>query len=65
MRSRVAEWRWEYITDDLPGGLPPDAKRAVGQLAEELAIRESMVFLDGAAFTGDPPGLRTIQSEAR
>lgn len=31
------------------------------QLAKELAVRESMVFLDGSAFTGDPPGLRTIQ----
>ena len=26
-----------------------------------LTARESMVFLDGPAFTGDPPGLRTIQ----
>jgi hypothetical protein len=35
--------------------------RAVEQLGKELAVRESMVFLDGQAFTGDPPGLRTIQ----
>jgi hypothetical protein len=35
--------------------------QAVRQLADELAARESMVFLDGRAFTGDPPGLRTIQ----
>lgn len=35
--------------------------QAVRQLAEELAVRESMVFLDGPGFTGDPPGLRTIQ----
>jgi hypothetical protein len=35
--------------------------RAVRQLAEELAVRESMVFPDGPGFTGDPPGLRTIQ----
>ena len=61
MRSRVAEWRWECITDDLLDGLPPDAVRAVRQLGQELAVRESMVFLDGPAFTGDPPGLRTIQ----
>jgi hypothetical protein len=57
----VAEWHWEAITDDLLGGLPPDALRAVEQLGKELAVRESMVFLDGQAFTGDPPGLRTIQ----
>ncbi len=57
----MAEWHWECITDDLLEGLPPDALQAVRQLAKELAVRESMVFLDGAAFTGDPPGLRTIQ----
>jgi hypothetical protein len=57
----VADWRWECITDDLLDALPPDALRAVRQLAEELTIRESMIFLDGREFTGDPPGLRTIQ----
>ncbi len=57
----MAEWRWECVTDDLLGGLPPHALRAVEQLAKELAVRESMVFLDGPAFTGDPPRLRTIQ----
>ncbi len=57
----MAEWRWECITDDLLDGLPPHAVRAVRQLGQELAVRESMVFLDGPAFTGDPPGLRTIQ----
>ena len=57
----MAEWRWERVTDNLLDGLPPDALRAVGQLAKELAVRESMVFLDGPAFTGDPPALRTIQ----
>jgi hypothetical protein len=40
----VAEWRWECVTDDLLDGLPPDALRAVQQLAKELAVRESMVF---------------------
>ena len=64
-RSRVAEWRWECITDDLLDGLPPDALRAVEQLGRELAVRESMVFLDGPAFTGEPPGLRTIQRGRR
>ena len=57
----MAEWHWELITDDLLDGLPPDALRVVEQLGKELAVRESMVFLDGHAFTGDPPGLRTIQ----
>jgi hypothetical protein len=36
MRSRVADWSWECVTDDLLGGLPPDALRAIRQLAEEL-----------------------------
>ena len=54
----MAEWRWECVHDDLLEDLPPDALRAVRQLAEELTARESMVFLDGPAFTGDPPGLR-------
>ena len=57
----MANWRWECVTDDLLERLPPDAKQAVQQLAEELTVRESMIFLDGHEFTGDPPGLRTIQ----
>lgn len=57
----MADWRWECVTDDLLDSLPPDALRAVRQLAEELTVRESMIFLDGRGFTGDPPGLRTIQ----
>jgi hypothetical protein len=61
MRSRVADWRWESVTDDLLDGLPPAALQAVRQLAEELTVRESMIFLDGQGFTGDPPGLRTVQ----
>jgi hypothetical protein len=57
----VTEWRWELVTDDLRDGLPPAALTAVRQLAEELTIRESMIFLDGRDFTGEPPGLRTVQ----
>jgi hypothetical protein len=57
----VAEWRWECVCDDLVDGRPPDALKAVPPLAAELTAPESMVFLDGPAFTGDPPGLRTIQ----
>ena len=60
-RSRVAEWHWEPVTDDLLDGLPPAALAAVRQVAEELTVRESMIFLDGREFTGEPPGLRTIQ----
>jgi hypothetical protein len=56
----VADWRWGCVADDLLDGLPP-ALLAVDQLAGELAVRESMIFLDGRGFTGDPPGLRTVQ----
>jgi hypothetical protein len=58
----VAEWHWELVTDDLLDGLPPAALQAVRQVAEELTVRESMIFLlDGREFTGEPPGLRTVQ----
>ena len=57
----VADWRWEPVTDDLLDGLPPAARAAVRQVAEELTVRESMIFLDGREFTGEPPGLRTVQ----
>jgi hypothetical protein len=57
----VPDWHWEPVTDDLLDGLPPAALAAVRQVAEELAFRESMIFLDGREFTGEPPGLRTIQ----
>jgi hypothetical protein len=57
----VADWRWEPVTDELLDGLPPAALAAVRQAAEELTVRESMIFLDGREFTGEPPGLRTVQ----
>ena len=37
----MADWRWECVTDELLDWLPPDAVRAVRQLAEELAARSS------------------------
>ena len=57
----MAEWHWELVTDDLLDGLPPAALAGVRQVAEELTVRESMIFLDGREFTGEPPGLRTVQ----
>ena len=57
----MADWHWEPATDDLLDGLPPAARATVRQVAEELTVRESMIFLDGREFTGEPPGLRTIQ----
>ena len=57
----MAEWHWELVTDDLLDGLPPTALTTIRQIAEELTVRESMIFLDGREFTGEPPGLRTVQ----
>jgi hypothetical protein len=44
------------VTDDLLDGLPPAALTMVRHAAEELAVRESMIFLAGREFTGEPPG---------
>ena len=57
----MADWHWEPVTDDLLDGLSPAALAAVCQVAEELTVRESMIFFDGREFTGEPPGLRTVQ----
>jgi len=45
----VADWHREPATDDLLDGLPPAALAAVRQVAEELTVRQSMIFLDGRA----------------
>jgi len=45
----VADWSWELLTDDLLDGLPTEAVQALCLLAGELAVRKSMVFLDGPA----------------
>jgi len=43
----VADWHWEPVSDELLDGLPPAALAAVRQVAEELTVRESMIFPDG------------------
>ena len=50
---------WEHDPDDLLGGLAPAACAELDQLAREIAVRDSMVFLDGASGTGASPGVRT------
>ncbi|MFC7217075.1 hypothetical protein ACFQLX_02640 [Streptomyces polyrhachis] len=55
----MADWHWEVDPDSLLDGLPMSAREEAERMAQEIAIRESMVFLDGAAFTGHNPGLRT------
>jgi hypothetical protein len=59
----VADWRWEPVTDDLLDGLPPVALAAVRQVAEELTVRESMIFLYGQEFRASRRG-RAPFSEA-
>ncbi|WP_217210410.1 hypothetical protein [Streptomyces sp. AC550_RSS872] len=55
----MADWHWELFQDDLLDGLPDQARIQTERLANEIAVRESMVFLDGVAFTGAGPGVRT------
>jgi hypothetical protein len=57
----VSDWHWEHDPDNLLDGLPEEARHAVDALATEIAVRESMIFLDGAAFSGTMPGVRTEQ----
>ncbi|MFM9442107.1 hypothetical protein [Streptomyces acidiscabies] len=55
----MADWRWELFQDDMLDGLPETGRAEAERLAHEIAVRESMVFLDGALFTGAGPGVRT------
>ncbi|MGV4981841.1 hypothetical protein ACVB8X_11555 [Streptomyces sp. NRAIS4] len=55
----MADWHWELFQDDLLDGLPEAARTETERLANEIAVRESMVFLEGAAYTGPGPGVRT------
>lgn len=55
----MADWHWEVFQDDLLECLPPDARAKAGSLATEIAVRESMIFLEGANYTGPGPGTRT------
>ncbi|MEU9289628.1 hypothetical protein AB0D57_34505 [Streptomyces sp. NPDC048275] len=55
----MADWHWEPFQDDLLDGFPEAARAEAERLANEIAVRESMVFLEGAAYTGPGPGVRT------
>lgn len=57
----MSDWHWEHDPENLLDGLPEEALRTVEALATEIAVRESMVYLDGAAFSGKVPGIRTEQ----
>ena len=60
----MPDWHWEPVTDDLLDGLSPAALAAIGQVAEELAVRESMIFLDGRELLASRRGCAP-SSEAR
>jgi hypothetical protein len=55
----VSDWYWEPHPDNLFDGLPPEVRAKLDQLAREITVRDSMVYLDGADYTGEGPGLRT------
>ena len=55
----VSDWHWEPHPDDLLDELPPEARAKLDLLAREITVRDSMVYLDGADYTGLGPGLRT------
>jgi hypothetical protein len=59
----VSDWHWEPHPDDLLDGLPPEARAELDRLAREITVRDSMVYLDGAEYTGVGPGLRTEARE--
>lgn len=54
----MTDWRWELFQGDMLDGLPDAAHAEIERLAKEIAVRESMVFLEGAAYTGPGPGVR-------
>lgn len=55
----MADWHWETEPGNLLEDLPPGARTQAEHLAQEIAVRESMVFLEGTSYTGSSPGLRT------
>ena len=55
----MSEWRWECDPDDLLDNIPPEARKQLDQLAHEITVRDSMVYLDGKTYSGDTPSLRT------
>jgi hypothetical protein len=58
-QSSVTDWHWEPHPDDLLDNLPHEARTELDQIAREIAVRESMVYLDGKNYAGAGPGLRT------
>ncbi|MEV0370915.1 hypothetical protein AB0I10_13945 [Streptomyces sp. NPDC050636] len=54
----MSDWRWEYISDALGESLSATLRTEIERIAAELAVVNSMVYLEGAAYQGTSPGLR-------
>ena len=55
----MSDWTWEPHPDDLLADLPAEARPEVEQVAREITVRDSMIYLDGKNWPGPTPGLRT------
>ncbi len=58
----MSDWNWEYDPDEesVAAGLPPDVITEVERIAGELAVVNSLDYLDGAAHQGTGPSMRTV-----
>jgi hypothetical protein len=58
----VSEWAWGYDPNEesVVAGLPPDVIFEVEQIAAELALVNSLVFLEGTAYQGTGPSMRSV-----
>jgi hypothetical protein len=58
----VSDWTWEYLpdADAVVAGLPPAVIDEVEEIARELAVVNSLVYLDGVSYQGLGPGTRDV-----
>ena len=56
---RVSDWHWEPHPGNLLDNLSPEARTELDQLAREITVRDSMVYLDGRNYAGPGPSLQT------
>ncbi|GAA0486571.1 hypothetical protein [Streptomyces olivaceiscleroticus] len=54
----MSSWTWEYLDDHYGESLPPALRTEVERIAAELAVVNSMIYLDGASYQGMSPELR-------
>ncbi|MFF7634545.1 hypothetical protein ACFZB9_15520 [Kitasatospora sp. NPDC008050] len=58
----MSQWTWEFLpdADAVVAGLPPEVVKEVEEIATELSVVNSMVYLDGPDFQDAGPGLRSV-----